>query len=398
MNRTILTLALLLLAAPLAAQPGAPEPALYPVSRLVRDGGGERLLWGWIDGTGALVRPLALEATWVGPYREGRAAACVPDPEADERCGVLGADGQWLVPPRYDAVATYADGRAAYREGDPEHGRLGFLDRAGRVAVEPTYYGPVESWEVGFSDGLALVALDEDREHLAFIDTTGAFAFVLPDGVVFVDEFHEGLAAAWEGAWPDSRVGYLDRHGRWAIEPWYGAGGPFLEGLAAVTDAYTRQFAYVDVRGDPVLTLPAGFVEGGSFSEGRAAIYGEMGEYLEGWVGVMDREGELVLGPEMLQVGAYSGGLAAALRPEADGSAGRWVLLGADGEVVAETGLYGSDDCDSEAVIRPFEGALAPFTAAWCAEASPPVYGYVDRHGQVVWDDRPGAAGDGRAP
>src|SRR5262252_10386127 len=50
-------------------------------------------------------------------------------------CGAVRRDGSVAVPPRYDWVGPFADGRAAVRL----HGLYGFVDEDGREVVTPQY-------------------------------------------------------------------------------------------------------------------------------------------------------------------------------------------------------------------------------------------------------------------
>jgi hypothetical protein len=61
-------------------------------------------------------------------------------------CGALRRDGSVAVPPRYDWVGEFADGRAAFRLG----GLYGFVDEDGREIVKPQYR-VVGDYKFGFA-------------------------------------------------------------------------------------------------------------------------------------------------------------------------------------------------------------------------------------------------------
>ena len=61
-------------------------------------------------------------------------------------CGAVHRDGRVAVPPRYDWVGQFAEGRAAVRAG----GRYGFVDEEGREVVKPTYR-IVDDYKFGFA-------------------------------------------------------------------------------------------------------------------------------------------------------------------------------------------------------------------------------------------------------
>jgi WG containing repeat len=90
-------------------------------------------------------------------------------------CGAVHRDGTVAVPPRYDWVGTFADGRAAVRLG----GLYGFVDEDGREIVKPQY--------------------------------------------AIVDDFKFGFAQFNV----DGKSGLIDRNGRMAVEPKYG----FIEAI-----------------------------------------------------------------------------------------------------------------------------------------------------------------------
>src|SRR5262249_28084855 len=61
-------------------------------------------------------------------------------------CGAVNRDGTVAVPPRYDWVGGFFDGRAAVRVG----GLYGFVDEAGREIVKPQYR-IVDDYKFGFA-------------------------------------------------------------------------------------------------------------------------------------------------------------------------------------------------------------------------------------------------------
>ena len=82
------------------------------------------------------------------------------------------------------------DNKGDYRLCFPKDGRFGYMDKTGKIAIEPQFYEAQD-----FSEGLAAVRLDQTR---------------------------------------DARFGYIDRTGRVAIVPRFHAARPFSEALAAV--------------------------------------------------------------------------------------------------------------------------------------------------------------------
>ncbi|MGI4863576.1 MAG: WG repeat-containing protein [Janthinobacterium lividum] len=73
-----------------------------------------------------------------------------------------------------------------------EHGRWGFIDSAGAIAIKPRF-----TQVQGFSEGLAPV---REGESYGYIDATGQF--VIPPTYDFASPFRQGLAVAYRGNAP----------------------------------------------------------------------------------------------------------------------------------------------------------------------------------------------------
>lgn len=131
---------------------------------------------------------------------------------AESKCG--GFSTQFSA---IDEICPYQEGLAAISIGPG----WGFLDRAGRMAIEPKFD------EVGsFSQGLAPVARDD---KWGFIDPHGEWR--IPAAFDGAEGFHEGLAVARIG----DKIGYLDQQGHWAIAPQYTSADDFVHGVAVVS-------------------------------------------------------------------------------------------------------------------------------------------------------------------
>src|SRR5262249_28374487 len=149
-------------------------------------------------------------------------------------------------------------------------GKQGYIDKTGRIVIEPIYDAAGR-----FSEGLAAVRVGN---KYWYIDKSGQIA-VQPqaDGCV---AFSEGLAAATVG----NKWGYIDRTGRMVIEPQFVRAEEFREGLAAV-----RVKGAGDVRrreGDQIITT------------------------VTGRFGFIDKSGAMVIQPVFTQVGSFKHGLA----------------------------------------------------------------------------------------
>jgi hypothetical protein len=100
-------------------------------------------------GKAILKRMLASQGDAQADLLRPRGAAPFPLPTCMFRgglCGAVNRDGTVAVPPRYDWVGRFFDGRAAVRLG----GLYGFVDEQGREIVEPKYR-IVDDFKLGFA-------------------------------------------------------------------------------------------------------------------------------------------------------------------------------------------------------------------------------------------------------
>ncbi len=168
-----------------------------------------------IDPAGrAIYKPANLKV-YVGPPQEGLASFSVLQEEhpAYQKTGFLDRDGRIVIEPQFSDTGRFSEGRHAGCEGGepgeygvPRGGRLGFIDREGRWLFDVK----AESvWD--FSDGRAVCRIGK---KYGFIDEKGNL--VIP--AVFDETnkgFSEGLAPVQvAGIW-----GVIDRQGAWRVEP-----------------------------------------------------------------------------------------------------------------------------------------------------------------------------------
>lgn len=134
--------------------------------------------------------------------------------ETDGKWGYATADGEVVIQPLFDEVQAFEHGKAPVRIGK----QWGYVDRSGRVVIPPRF-----DFALPFKEGRALVVV---AERAGFIDEQGAFV-VEPryDGAALV--FRDGLAwvASWELGRSNTRVGFVDRDGRF-VRPMTPIAGP----------------------------------------------------------------------------------------------------------------------------------------------------------------------------
>jgi len=304
---------------------------------------------GFIDKTGKMVigPKYNPEGSYMGighetchGFFDGLAVVSVGD-YPNEKFGCIDCSGNFVIAPNYDCIVDFAEGFAAFRNGD----KWGFLDKRGNIVIPPTY----ESVS-GFSEGLAVVKLG--YEHYGYIDETGrmvlektknmvsnwdegfpirraafcrAFSFHEDFAKVecfkkngFIDktgkfmrvksiyysncdfsDFSEGLAVFIDD---DSRMtGYINKDMRVVIEPEFRCGADFHEGLARIAK---DKVGFIDKKGN--IQISCQFDYASSFNEGMAIIQ------TNGKIGYIDKSGTIVISPTKYESArCFSEGLAA---------------------------------------------------------------------------------------
>lgn len=305
-------------------------------------------------------------------------------------------------------------------------GRIGFIDRRGRVVVSPQFL------HCGgrFSQGLCPVAVEPGQ--FGYIGHSGRI--VIPPRYEFADEFHEGLAFVRirgkhgvidvtgelvvpatferipghsgfsEGLAPAGtadKYGFINTSGEWVIPPKFDSAQSFSEGAAAVSIG--QQEGYVNAEGDWLAGGPR-FQSAAAFSEGLAEVRVKDG------VGYINRQGRFVIRSRFGRGYSFHEGLARVrLKP-----AGKWRYIRPDGTfafpesyescgdfheglayVETEEG-FGFIDKQGRLVIPPrfawagsFRNGLAPAGDRSGSHPRGVTAGYIGRQGRYVWEPRP---------
>lgn len=259
------------------------------------------------------------------------------------RLGFVDEAGRVVVQPRFPVSAAVA---ALYGDVYSEDlapmavgARWGFIDRAGQYAINPQF----EAAEA-FRDGLARVWI---KGKVGFIDRQGRYV-INPQFSAALD-FSEGTAPVRLG----EKWGYVDRDGRYVINPQFSSAHPFSNGLGRVSR--DDRWGYVDAGGNYVINPQ--FDVAHDFAEGRAVVM-TGGEY-----GVIDRTGKYLINPQFENAAAeFSDGLLP-------------VRLG---------GKEGFVDLAGKIVINPQFEETKPFRAGLAAVRSGSDWGYIGRDGSYV--------------
>ncbi|MBK9154651.1 MAG: WG repeat-containing protein [Chloracidobacterium sp.] len=177
--------------------------------------------------------------------------------------------------------------------------KRGYIDRTGKIVIQPKW-----ARANNFSEGLAVVASDEDGYKEGYIDTSGKV--VVEPQYPMARDFSEGLAAVGFGEFGmhnsgSHKTGFIDKSGKLVIEAKYRDAGDFSEGLATVHE--NGKYGYIDRTGK--LIVPITFDSAMPFSEGLANV-----RVKNKW-GYIDRTGTFVIAPAFTWAGGFSEGLAA---------------------------------------------------------------------------------------
>ncbi len=241
--------------------------------------------------------------------------------------------------------------------------QLGFIDRSGRVVIQPKFpYSNRRGSDGRFHEGLAAVCLGQGR--CGFIDSTGNF--VIEPKFDELGDFSEGLATFDRG----TESGYLDSQGKivlttrakresgqWSLlRPTIsdkGVFSQFHEGLAAVATDGGVGF----IGKDGSFKIPARFRFAYPFSEGVAAVYGEV-------TGYINHQGKVVIGTTVAFERVY---------PFVNGLA-----------IVRVGGKYGFIDREGAFVLKPQYDLAYPFSENGLAKVSDGTHvRFIDRSGRT---------------
>lgn len=272
--------------------------------------------WGYLDATGKAA--IAPEYAWAGPFREGLAAVA-----GDSGFLFIDTAGIPIGTARFTDARSFSGGYAAVRFGQGENYAWGFIDRAGRLAIEPVF----PEAPSGFSEGRARVRVEIERPwRCGFIDTSGGFAIdTLYDAA---GDFAEGLAAVGRGEWEGLRFagtwGYVDTSGAQAIGFRFAEAGPFRGGRALVRLA-SGAWAQIARDGRVVREFRADLEVQGGAGAGMVT-YKLPGS---GMRGLLDPETGAATAPTLAEAGALREGWARARMAGAGSDA--WGFLGRDG-------------------------------------------------------------------
>ncbi len=192
--------------------------------------------WGFIDKTGHMV----IEPRFDDVLRD-QYGGCMPYSHkvfknfseglcavrVENKWGYIDKTGNMVVPAQYDNAGTFSEGLACVRLGT----KYGYIDKTGKIII------PVQ---LDFPAHAANARNDNPDWDFS-------------QGLLDKYEYCEGLAVAEK----DGLFGYIDKQGKFVIEPNYSTAYPFYEGTARVEQrrepGTMPKLVYIDKSGQPVV-------------------------------------------------------------------------------------------------------------------------------------------------
>jgi len=320
----------------------------------------------------------------------------------NDKLGFIDSRGREVIPPQFGNTGD----AARFKEGIANVGGTGgwgYIDESGKFIVEPKFW-----WAYPFSEGLACVLLPEEGRGYGFIDRTGR---LLIKGLRADSVFSDGLApVSLGGKW-----GYLRTDMKMAIPPQFDFAHPFSDGMAEIEVA--NKWGYIDK--EDRIVIPPKYDIAMSFSDGlgRVKTFLERRPYPAGEVGMegqttydvylwgfIDQRGVEIIPPKFLNVTSFSEGYAFAMPNESTKLFG---IIDRNGKFLHQPAFdeatrfseslaavrvgekWGYVDHAGSWVIPPSLTHAEPFWHGLARVAfGTGRWGYVDKNGSVVWQDK----------
>jgi len=243
---------------------------------------GDQLQWGYISPRGQLM----IEAHFLcaGSFSEGLAPVLVEKHDRrheDARWGYINTQGKFVILPRYSAARPFAHGRAVVQIGE----RWAIISRSGRTVSDHV----ISASGFKFCDGLLRVRVDS---KWGYIDPEGKFA--IPPHFEAAYDASEGLAVVRS----KGRFGALDSRGAVAIEPTFDS--LVISFRKGVIGAKGKRWHLLDSSGESIAVLPHNMQVWGELRDDRMLV--RRGERF----GYINAAGELAIPPTLPEAGDFS--------------------------------------------------------------------------------------------
>lgn len=150
--------------------------------------------------------------------------------------GFMNISGKTQIPPNFQEVRDFHDGRAAFRQNN----KWGYIDHQGKKVIKPKY-----AQAHSFSNHIARVVTPKGKTK--FIKPNGKLAFHLDCDNA--GNFHNNLAPFWK----NNKVGYVNTSGKIIIHPTFLDGYEFQSNVAIIKTSS----GYSIINNSGALLLPA---------------------------------------------------------------------------------------------------------------------------------------------
>lgn len=199
------------------------------------------------------------------------------------KAGYIDRTGKVVLEPQFDGASYFSEGFARVSVGldtiISAGYSQGFIDESGAIVIKP-------QWDVvsHFSEGLAAVGIDQTKQEMkignrtyyssashrwyrwGFIDKTGKL--LIQNKFSDISEFRNGIAVANLNP-SEPKYGFIDKQGKWVIEPKFEHANQFTtEGFARVF--INGKYGFIDKTGR--IVIKAKFSWARDFSEGFSCV------------------------------------------------------------------------------------------------------------------------------
>lgn len=219
--------------------------------------------WFYIDKTGKELKMPDTEKLF--DFNEGVAFI-----RKDKKVGLINVKGEVILKPTYKKILKFENGFAKVNKGK----FWGLINTEGKVVVEPIY----RKIEGSYQDKIAVAQKDD----VWGIINDGEFIKV--EGAVKIWNFEKGENLTYAKN-ENKKIGFINRTGKWVIEPKFRKARAFSCGLAPVMTS--KKWGYIDTTGK--IVIEEKFRDAEIFSEDLAPV-----KVHKLW-GFINKKGELVI-------------------------------------------------------------------------------------------------------
>jgi len=283
------------------------------------------------------------------------------DSWGDQLVGFSDRNGKVVVKPQFEDAHPFADGLAAVCIGKKDKAKWGYIDEQGQMVIAPKFDNACD-----FENGVAMAGRSG---KFNLIDKKGETVMPLTRSIQTGSD-----PLIVQGR---RKVGLMDRHGKWIVEPKFDGISPLeagefmpFSGNRDEPDSLAKRETYftfvskgstglMDASGKVV--VPANFDNIWSYNKGHAAVV------VDGKCGFVDASGKMVIEPRYDFATAYDDIIA--VRTDR-----KWSFINSEGKVLP---------------IKPPDAIICANSGYWLSDGLGPVIykdgcGYVNTKGEIV--------------